>query len=125
MRVFLVFRRATRKTPRRPFLLSDSKFYERANEIFLGLDALPNVVHYAVDGDMHTFTEDGLVYEADGAGPKGGGGGRTLIDWIARIAVDRVATTECAGALEDEPKWSGSTYCPRALANKTFSPAGF
>ena len=91
----------------------------------MGLDALPNVVHYAVDGDVHTFTEDGLVYEADGAGPKGGGGGRTLIDWIARIAVDRVATTECAGALEDEPKWSGSTYCPRALANKTFSPAGF
>ena len=59
MRVFFALLRATRDTPRRPFLLSDSKFYERANEILLGLDALPNVVHYAVDGDTHSSVDAG------------------------------------------------------------------
>ena len=106
----------------RPYLLSDAAFYERANDVFLGWNALPNVVHFSVDGDTHTFTEDRLLFSADGTGPEGGGAGPSLVDWVRRLEDDGVATTECTGTLEDERHWSGSSYCARSLANKTFPP---
>ena len=105
----------------KPYILTDSAFYARANDIMLAWNDVDNIVSYAVDGDEHTFTEDPLFYEASTAGPKGGGDGITLIDWVSRIATKGEATTECAGTLEHEKAWSGSKYCAFELANKTFT----
>lgn len=108
-----------------PILLSKAEFYERANAVLLGYEAVPNIVSYFVNGAMHTFTEDPLYYRASGAGPDGGGSGQTLIAWINALArpARRVAASECAGAIEARAKWRGYAYCAAGLANKTFTPA--